>query len=317
MILEREMSEREEGGEREKKAADSWGDYEIHTAREGFASVRHVGSGEIMHSRTPPFEEAEKLYVEQSRLEERLGEDGAGALVLWDVGLGAGANAMAAIQCFLRVERQGKRKRELVIYSFENDLDSFRLALRNAEKFPYLRQDIAEVFLREGRWCGGETGGIRWELIEGDFVEVMEEAPEPPELIFYDLFSGKTHPEAWAAETFEKLFRVCGGGSMELVTYTCSTAARAAMLGAGFWVACGRNAGEKKETTIGLTARGVRRRHELLGEAWLSKWRRSTARFPWDVKEEDFARWEEKILGAAQFWKKGEEGVEKGISFLG
>jgi len=48
------------------------GDYEVHIAWEGFASIRQISSGEIMHSRTPPMEEAKKLYIEQSSLGERL-----------------------------------------------------------------------------------------------------------------------------------------------------------------------------------------------------------------------------------------------------
>ena len=48
------------------------GGYEVHVAREGFASIRHVASGEVMHARTPPMVEAQSLYVEQSGLAERL-----------------------------------------------------------------------------------------------------------------------------------------------------------------------------------------------------------------------------------------------------
>src|SRR5215210_8036579 len=48
------------------------GDYEVHKAWEGFASIRQISSGEIMHSRTAPTEEALKLYVEQSNLAGRL-----------------------------------------------------------------------------------------------------------------------------------------------------------------------------------------------------------------------------------------------------
>ena len=75
-------------------------------APEGFASIRHVASGETMHARTPPMEEAESLYVDQSELAERLrlraaeNPSEAPPLVIWDVGLGAGANAMAAIRCY-------------------------------------------------------------------------------------------------------------------------------------------------------------------------------------------------------------------------
>ncbi|MCA1660593.1 MAG: tRNA guanosine(34) transglycosylase Tgt, partial [Verrucomicrobiaceae bacterium] len=74
------------------------GDYEVHKAWEGFASIRQISSGEIMHSRTAPMEEATHLYVEQSNLAQRVRlSAGENPLVLWDVGLGAAANAMAAI----------------------------------------------------------------------------------------------------------------------------------------------------------------------------------------------------------------------------
>lgn len=73
------------------------GDYEIHRAWEGFASIRQISSGEIMHSRTDPIQEARQLYVEQSGLAVRLQAE---SLILWDVGLGAAANAMAAIECY-------------------------------------------------------------------------------------------------------------------------------------------------------------------------------------------------------------------------
>ena len=93
------------------------GEYEVHVAREGFASIRHVASGEVMHARTPPMEEAESLYVDQSGLAERLqlgpAENASDAppLVLWDVGLGAGANAMAAIRCYEQAAALASRPR--------------------------------------------------------------------------------------------------------------------------------------------------------------------------------------------------------------
>ena len=78
-------------------------------APEGFASIRQISSGEIMHSRTPPMEEAQRLYIEQSELASRVRlsshdavaeAESAAPLVIWDVGLGAAANAMAAILCY-------------------------------------------------------------------------------------------------------------------------------------------------------------------------------------------------------------------------
>jgi queuine tRNA-ribosyltransferase len=86
-----------------KRRPTTLGDYEVHIAEAGFASIRHSPSGEIMHSVTPPYEEAKALYVEQPGLVKRLTEPTASTaepLVIWDLGLGAGANAMAAIHAY-------------------------------------------------------------------------------------------------------------------------------------------------------------------------------------------------------------------------
>jgi hypothetical protein len=65
---------------------DRLGDYEVQKSWEGFASIRQISSGEIMHSRTDPMEEARQLYVEQSHLAERLSEKLPEPLVLWTSG---------------------------------------------------------------------------------------------------------------------------------------------------------------------------------------------------------------------------------------
>ena len=273
------------------------GNYEIHTAREGFASIRHIRSGEIMHSRTPPMDEARRLYIEQSCLAERLRETGE-PLVIWDVGLGAGANAMAAIDCY---ERQSVPARGLHIVSFENDLDSLRLAFRNNDQFQYLRHSGPSAILKEGAWQSKPQPELVWTLVPGNFLETLDAAPMPPDLIYYDMFSGKTNAEAWTLAAFRRLFAVCRGRGVELFTYTCSTASRVALLAAGFHVARGRGTGDKVETTIALTAEAVREDHDLLAADWLAKWRRSTARFPADLSASEHPEWEEVILRHPQF----------------
>jgi queuine tRNA-ribosyltransferase len=251
-----------------------------------------------MHSRTPPMDEARQLYIEQSRLAERLREPGDGPLVIWDIGLGAGANAMAAVDCY---EQDPAPARGLHIVSFENDLDSLRLAFRNNDQFRYLRHSGPAAILKEGAWQSKPQPGLAWTLVSGNFLETMDSAPLPPDLIYYDMFSGKTNAEAWTLAAFRKLFGVCRGRSVGLFTYTCSTASRVALLAAGFHVARGRSAGDKAETTIALTPEAVRDNHQLLGAGWLAKWRRSTARFPADLSATDHPAWEEVVLRHKQF----------------
>jgi queuine tRNA-ribosyltransferase len=292
------------------RKTNTLGDYEVHTAWEGFASIRQISSGEIMHSRTPPMDEARGLYVEQSDLAARVrlapGEDAvsAAALVVWDVGLGAAANAMAAIACYEEQAAAGP-VRPLQIISFENDLDSLRLACRFEHKFPYLRHAGPAGILARGRWQSKQHPGLSWVLVPGDFQVAMAAAPAPPDLIFYDMFSTKTSSDPWTLATFHKLLVACGGRAAELYTYTCSTANRAALLAAGFYVARGRNAGEKVETTIALTPAAWRassgRRHELLAAEWLGKWGRSGAKFPPEMHVDEHPEFERVIRGHLQF----------------
>jgi queuine tRNA-ribosyltransferase len=270
----------------------SLGDYRIHTAREGFSSILHVSSGEIMHSRTAPMDEACALYIDQSRLSERLLEAGnPEPLKIWDVGLGAAANAMAAIRCF---ESAGASARPLRIISFENDLDSLRLAFRNNDLFPYLRHGGPAAILKSGLWQSKSHPGLEWVLHEGDFLKLLDSA-DTPDLIFYDMFSGKTCAPAWTQEAFERVMSRCAGRDVELFTYTCSTASRVAMLAAGFGLARGCNAGDKEETTIAFTSLEAARRRgrDVLGLDWLARWERSAAQFPSSLdpaSREDFAR---------------------------
>ncbi len=281
----------------------SLGKYEVHIAREGFASIRHV-SGEIMHMRTPPMEEAQSLYVEQSALKERVRLASADPLVIWDVGLGAAANAMAAIQCYEENARRGP-VRPMQIISFENDLDSLRLALRHDDKFPYLRHGGPAGILRRGEWRSKQQAGLSWSLVPGDFFETMAHAPGPPDLIFYDMFSSRTHCEQWTIAIFRRLFAACAGRAAELFTYTHSTAARAALLAAGFHVAKGRRAGAKEETTIALTPAALASvfacRYELLASEWIGRWNRSHAKFPAEIPPLEQPAFEELIRAHGQF----------------
>ena len=296
------------------------GDYEIHTAREGFANIRQISSGEIMHSRTPPIEEARDLYVEQSGLAERVRESGTGILpvgpagvppgvtpipldnelVVWDVGLGAAANAMAAIACYEAQAASGP-VRPMRIISFENDLDSLLLALRHSDKFPYLHHAGPASIVKDGHWQSRQHEGLSWTLVRGDFLATMDAAPAAPDVIFFDMFSSKTDADQWTLDTFRRIFAACRGRAAELFTYSCSTAKRAAMLAAGFYVAHGRSAGAKSETTIALTPAAMPTRHALLAAEWLEKWGRSGAQFPSEIPAEEQPAFGRTILGHPQF----------------
>jgi queuine tRNA-ribosyltransferase len=255
-------------------------------------------------------EEAQRLYIEQSDLAARLrlsaGEkiEAAAPLVIWDVGLGAAANAMAAIRCYEAHAVSGP-VRPMHVVSFENDLDPLRLAFQHNREFTYLRHSGTAGILEEGNWESANHPGLRWSLMHGEFLERITEAPALPDLIFFDMFSSKTDGDQWTFAAFRKVFAACRNREVELFTYTCSTPIRAALLAAGFHVAKGLSTVDKLDTTIALTPEAlltpVARRHELLAREWLGRWSRSAAKFPADVSAEQQPRFEQIIRSHPQF----------------
>lgn len=288
-----------------KRRQRTLGVYRIHVAKEGFSSIEHTGSGERMHSVSPPHEEAQRLYIDQSALAARVSQpsdEEAAPLVIWDVGLGAAANAMAAVHAYEAAAKAGPT-RPLTVVSFENDLDSLRLARRFILEFPYLKHSAPAAILDQGEWHSREYPGLRWLLYHGDFHETVAASAAPrPDLIFYDMFSLRSQASGWDPAIFASVYAACAGGPTELYTYSCSTAVRSALLHAGFFVAAGRPTGPKSETTIALTAAALTTtEHALLDARWLDKWKRSGARVPSGWSQVAQASFEATILGHPQF----------------
>jgi queuine tRNA-ribosyltransferase len=271
------------------------GDYEVIRSPTGFSSVRQRSSGEIMHSVNPPDEEAGRLYVAPSNLQARL--QGGRTVVIWDVGLGAAHNALAAIR---EVEGSIEPGAKLEIQSFEIDLDPLRLAIRNAPRFPHLHHPAPSALLRDGRWIHPD-GQIEWTLHKGDFLSCLGNAL-PPDLVYYDPFSSKTDSGLWSPETFMRLKSAFGERSVRLMTYSHSTRVRSILLDCGFYVGAGPSSGPKSSTTIAFnTAEEAFSSGLLLGPDWLERWGRSDARYPSGLSEEGKKAMDDRIVRHPQF----------------
>jgi tRNA U34 5-methylaminomethyl-2-thiouridine-forming methyltransferase MnmC len=258
------------------------GDFELVTLRNGTRAVRHTGHGEVMHPSVGPWQEAQALYVAQSQLAEKLQNDGP-PLHLWDVGLGAGTNAVAALTCARELgERQ---RRQLKVVSFEIDLAPLRLALADSEGFPFLQPfaEAGKALATTQRW---REGLLEWELHLGDAAALWREREQPygswelADLVFFDPFSPASNPAMWTPSAFQ-LLRTHAREDSEgctLFTYSAATPTRVSLLLGGFFVGAGIATGMKKETTVAATRRESLR--EPLDERWLARWERSTAQGP-------------------------------------
>ncbi|MEI9952860.1 MAG: MnmC family methyltransferase [Pseudomonadota bacterium] len=252
------------------------GDFELVTLRNGTRAVRHLGHGEVMHPSVGPWQEARALYVEQSRLAEKLQVEGP-PLHVWDVGLGAGTNAVAALTCARELGL--RQRRELQVVSFEIDRAPLRLALADARGFPFLQPfaDAGRALLKGERWSEARS---HWQLHLGDAAELWRGAWQPADLIFFDPFSPASNPSLWTPSAFAALRAHAreDGDGCTLFTYSAATPTRVSLLLAGFYVGTGIATGMKKETTVAATQRELL--EQPLDARWLSRWERSAAQAP-------------------------------------
>lgn len=250
--------------------------FEVVTTTTGAISIRNNRINEIMHNPVGPWREANQLYVDQSGLKQHLTRDVDTELVIYDVGLGAAANALAALHAI-----QGTR-RPVRIVSFEIDLDLLRFALKHSVELQYLSgyESVMESLLDKKYW---EGENIKWELHHGDFLNCIENAKHNAHIIFYDPYSPKQNEAMWTTSCFKKLREKCQPQSM-LYNYSQATTIRAALLAAGFYVGYGQATGEKHQTTQAATR--LQDLENPLDERWLQRWKRSHTPLPADCIDE-------------------------------
>ncbi len=264
-----------------------------------------------MHPAIAPAAEAVLLYVNQLRLVERVREC-VGEFVVWDVGLGAAANAFAT----LRATRPLACDIRLV--SFDDTTEPLRFALGHTEALGYFDgyESRALSLLEKGRakFSDGQCH-VDWELRAGDFPALLArlagaspfrsvvaqptgrlchaagvfpaKEPEPdcfeplpaPDAILFDPFSPAKNPAMWTLPLFRNLFhRLDPARRCALATYSRSTMTRVALLLAGFHVGAGLATGAKEETTV--AANRLELLEAPLDRRWLQKARRSHSAEP-------------------------------------
>ena len=214
------------------------------TLKSGMKSIRLSNTRQTFHPGIGPLAEANILYVQQQKLIERSSVPG--KFVIWDVGFGAAANAIAAIEALQNPVA------DVEIHSFEKSLDPIRFALTHADELGYIKPhaESIEALLKNHRIELNPR--LHWHLQLGDFREQMlkKEIP-PPNAIFYDPYSLSINIEMWTLEFFEKLRKCMDDQTPCLMTnYTRSTVMRVTWLLAGFYVGVGSTIGEKEETTV-------------------------------------------------------------------
>ena len=250
--------------------------YELVMLKNGAHSVRSLDDGETFHPIAGPVAEAEALYVRQLRLRERISSTR--EFIIWDVGLGAGGNVLTALRQLEDVSAA------LRIISFDRTLQPLRFALQHAAALEFVSgfEDRIRAALEPGEatFQHGKLQ-VKWQIFLGDFPDLVAgKASWPaPNAIFFDAFSPARNPEMWTLPLFENLFaRLAPSRPCALATFSRSTAARVAMLMAGFFVGAGEPIAGKEETTVAANASDLI--FNPLGRRWLERARASQSAEP-------------------------------------
>jgi len=253
--------------------------YQLVRLNNGICSVRSLADDETFHPVVGPVAEAEALYVNQLKLRERL-KNHSGEFVIWDVGLGAAANALTV----LRATREISCAIRLV--SFDRTLEPLEFALKNADALGYFGgyENYLKEFLREHRinFHDGQQL-VNWEFHLGNFPTLIAESAAQifpkPHAILFDAYSPAKNPSMWTLPLFTNLFQLLDPQRpCAMPTYSRSTILRTTLLLAGFFVGVGHATGEKEETTI--AANDLSLITEPLDRVWLDRALRSHSAEP-------------------------------------
>ena len=143
--------------------------YKLVQLANGARGIHSLAYGETMHPAIGPTAEAVALYVKQLRLVERIREQ-AGDFVIWDVGLGAAANALAV----LRATRHLACSIRLV--SFDDTTEPLQFALNYKEALGYFDGYESQTQLllehHHSNFRDAEQR-VEWRLQPGDFPAVL------------------------------------------------------------------------------------------------------------------------------------------------
>src|SRR5690348_14317883 len=182
--------------------------YKLVKLASGVHSVHSLAHKETFHPVIGPVAEAEALYVRQLGLARRL-QGHPREFIIWDVGLGAAANALTVLRETQHVSAS------IRLISFDNTLEPLKFALEHRDSLGYLGGydgQLQRLLHQKQISFANGNQSVKWEIHVADFPTFISsrEADQlaRPDAIMFDAFSPAKNPDMWTQPLFANIFRL-------------------------------------------------------------------------------------------------------------
>lgn len=249
----------------------------------GIPTFKHIETNEILHGQVGPYQEAIHLYVNQSNILNAVSEE----FVVYDLGMGCGAQLIAMYQSFLK----NRNIKKLTVVSFDLEKEGLIALQENIHLFSYVNEfmELLPLCLSQNNLIHKLQDGriFEWNFIEGDFCKtILEPKGTYPlaDVVCYDFFSPASHPHLWTYQIFTNL-NLHLSNNAKMITYSSATCIRAIMFASGLYVGFGPLSGKKSKST--MATKLFQDLEEPLTLDWKKTFLRSEAKFSLAEKEEN------------------------------
>jgi tRNA U34 5-methylaminomethyl-2-thiouridine-forming methyltransferase MnmC len=208
--------------------------------------------GQTYHSKYGAKEEAIHKFAVPTLLAKKAER---GQLKILDICYGLGYNTAAALATIWAANPQC----EVEIIALENDRSVVNSAIEH-QLLAEWQSPIPELLNLLGHNDAIDIDRLQAKIIYGDARQTIQQAIDlnyRADAIFLDPFSPSSCPQLWTVEFIQKVADCCDR-SGRIATYSCSAAARSAMLLAGLGIADTQPVGRKAPGTVATFDR-----HEL------------------------------------------------------
>ncbi len=208
---------------------------------------------EHYHNLHGALQEAENLYVDSAKLEQRLERDP--EVWILDPFFGLGYNTLACLKRFLEITTEKFPDARLNLLALECDphiltmrahvskqstFESLKPLLTTFEHNVYYQTQIdPQDFFQIGKENGflPNEANFSFHLLVGDTRKILPQIPDTLfDVILHDPFSPRKQPELWTKQLFQQYKRILRADASVVITYSAAACVRRAIHEAGLFV---------------------------------------------------------------------------------